>query len=242
MTRMPLAFVIAAVGGLAAGPAAAHGIEAESGNAGETNDIVVAEVTAKQHWLEFRMTVADGIGDDRPEPTGELDGAKVASYVWPTKLDTARVGFGENAGILALAVTSHPDFDDTPLYDENGDGKRGNDGASWHTHWVVLVKAEDACGGGFKVKDIPEDATPDLPTTWPGLPLYIDSPGYDPIMGDETVTVRVPFRNAPELKGVGFDGVTAGLQVSTDVHDPMLCVSDVHDIASGDLSLPGKVE
>ena len=35
---------------------------------------------------------------------------------------------------LALAATSHPDFDDTPLEDEDGDGNPGNDGAKWHSH------------------------------------------------------------------------------------------------------------
>jgi hypothetical protein len=41
------------------------------------------------------------------------------------------------SGILALAVTAHPDFDDTPLFDENADGDPANDGKSWHSHWVV---------------------------------------------------------------------------------------------------------
>ena len=39
-----------------------------------------------------------------------------------------------------------------------------------------------------------------------------------------------------------FDGVTAGLQVNANIHAPLLCVTDVFDIASGDLSLPGKLE
>ena len=40
-------------------------------------------------------------------------------------LDAGAVGFDRGAGILALAVTAHPDFDDTPLFDENGDGETG---------------------------------------------------------------------------------------------------------------------
>jgi len=39
-----------------------------------------------------------------------------------------------------------------------------------------------------------------------------------------------------------FDGVTAGLRVNADLHSPLLCVTNVYDVASGDLSLPGKVE
>ncbi|MBK1669791.1 hypothetical protein CKO28_17275 [Rhodovibrio sodomensis] len=228
--------------GLAAAPANAHGIEAETGNADPAFDIVRAEVTAEDDWLTFRMSVAGTAGARRPEPAGDLGGAPVYSYVWPTKLDTARVGFGQDLGILAFAVTSHPDFDDTPLFDENGDGDPDNDGRAWHSHWVVLVPAEEACGGGLKVKDIPDGAEPELPATWPGLPIYIDSPGYDPSFSDDTVTVRVPFQAAPQLKGVAFDGVTSGLRVNEQVHAPLLCVEDVFDVASGDLSLPGTVD
>jgi len=245
MTRfaLPVALSVPAlVIVLAAGAVGAHDIKSDAGNADPTFDIVHAEVRAERSWLTFRMSLADTAGERRPEPAGDLGGAPVYSYVWPTKLDTARVGFGKDQGILAFAVTSHPDFDDTPLFDENGDGDSDNDGRAWHSHWVVLVPAEEACGGGLKVKDIPDDAEPELPATWPGLPIYIDSPGYDPRFSGDTVTVRVPFRAAPELKGVAFDGVTSGLRVNEQVHAPLLCVEDVFDVASGDLSLPGKVD
>ena len=90
--------------------------------------------------------------------------------------------------------------------------------------------------------DIPEGATPRLPATWPGLPLLIDSPGWQPVFGAETVEVRVPFADIGPLQGATFDGVTAGLRVNANVHAPLLCVADVFDVASGDLSLPGKVD
>jgi hypothetical protein len=35
---------------------------------------------------------------------------------------------------VAAGPTSHPDFDDTPLSDENGDGDPANDGDVWHGH------------------------------------------------------------------------------------------------------------
>jgi hypothetical protein len=35
--------------------------------------------------------------------------------------------------------------------------------------------------------------------------------------------------------------VTAGLRVNANVHAPLICVADVFDVASGDLSLPGKI-
>lgn len=38
-----------------------------------------------------------------------------------------------------------------------------------------------------------------------------------------------------------FDGVTAGLRVNESVHSPLLCIENVFKIASGDLSLPGKI-
>jgi hypothetical protein len=59
-------------------------------------------------------------------------------------------------------------------------------------------------------------------------------------MRAETVEVRVPFADIGALEAATFDGVTAGLRVNADVHAPLLCVADVFDVASGDLSLPGK--
>ena len=164
------------------------------------------------------------------------------SYVWPTTLDPSAVGFEAGQGILALAVTSHPDFDDTPLWDEDGDGDPTNDGAVWHSHWVVLV-ADDACGdGGLKVRDIAEGETPALPATWPELPLFIDSPDYSVDIFRNEVVVYVPYADLGDVDGFNFDGVTAGLQVNANLHNPFLCVTGVFDIASGDLSLPGTLE
>jgi hypothetical protein len=149
------------------------------------------------------------------------------------------VGFEPEQGILALAVTSHPDFDDTPLWDEDGDGDPANDGARWHSHWVVLV-ADEACGaGGLKVRDIPEGETPTLPATWPELPILIDSPAFALELVRDEVVVTVPESALEAVESFNFDGVTAGLRVNADLHDPFLCVTGVSDIASGDLSLPG---
>ena len=121
------------------------------------------------------------------------------------------VGFPAKSGVLALAVTSHPDFDDTPLFDENRDGNFDND-------------------GGLTPFGLPED-----------LPLYIDSPGYSPRIDGKVVEVRVPFAKAQSLKGVAFDAVTAGLRISKNLHAPLFCVAAVYDVASGKLTLPGRV-
>ncbi len=205
-------------------------------------DIVHAKIEASDRWLNFVMQVSDQAGKTKPTPTGKLEGSDVFSYVWPTKINSDVVGFEADQGILSMAITSHPDFDDTPLFDENGDGNLGNDGTVWHSHWVVLVP-DDACGeGALKVKDIPAGSTPKLPITWPGLPILIDSPGYSPVINQNQVSVRVPFNNAKELIGVAFDGVTSGLRVNESAHAPLLCVVDVFDVASGDLSLPGQIQ
>ena len=205
------------------------GLAAEAGNAGLAPfDIVHTRITTEGNVATFHMAVSGKAGVALPAATGALAGAEVFAYVWPTGMDAAAVGFDAGAGILALAATAHPDFDDTPLFDENGDGARDNDGDLWHSQ------------GALKVIDIPEGASPRLPVTWPGLPLLIDSPGWQPILTDEAVEIRVPFADIGVVEAAGFDGVTAGLRVNANVHAPLLCVTDVFDVASGDLSLPGR--
>jgi hypothetical protein len=202
-------------------------------------DILSAEVTRSGTTLTFRMTTSGPAGADTPAPTGALAGAPVHAYVWPTSLDPATVGFEPGSGILALAATSHPDFDDTPLYDENGDGDPANDGLAWHSHWVVLVPSEDCGPGALAVRDIPDGATPQLPKTWPGLPLYIDSPEAKPVFDGPVVSLALDVDGA---QGATYDGVTSALRVNANLHAPLLCVTDVFDVASGDLSLPGKID
>lgn len=205
-------------------------------------DILAAHVHRDGAHLKFHMTTRGSAGENRPTPIGGLGGAPVWSYVWPTSLDPSVVGFEGKTGILALAATSHPDFDDTPLQDENGDGDLANDGADWHSHWVVLTPNE-ACGpGALSVRDIPEGETPKLPATWPGLPLFIDSPGFSPVFDGPEISITVALDDVEIARGASFDGVTSALLVNANVHAPLLCVSDVFDIASGDLSLPGKID
>ncbi|GLX78295.1 hypothetical protein tinsulaeT_16350 [Thalassotalea insulae] len=203
-------------------------------------DIVHAKVTTSGAHLVFQQEARGKVGTAKPKATGTLAGTEVYSYVWPTSLNSSVVGFEADQGILALALTVHPDFDDTPLYDENNDGNKTNDGDNWHSHWVVLVP-DDACGtDALKVKDIPEGSQPKLPATWPNLPLFIDSPGFDFSLKNTEVLVRVPLSAVGLSRNFSFDGVTAGLKINQQVHAPLLCVAKVFDIASGDLSLPGK--
>lgn len=218
-------------------PGLAHDIESaiEDGKTAAF-DITKAKATTDGRLTTFMMELAGEAGSVKPEAIGQLAGAKVAAYVWPTDLDPSKVGFEAGTGILALAITAHPDFDDTPLYDENQDGDPANDGADWHSHWVVLVE-EAACGAGLKVRDV-SPGVDLLPDTAPMLPIALDSPGMSPILRGQTARITVPVG---ESESASFDAVTAELQVNENSEVPLLCVTGVHDIASGDLSLPGII-
>ncbi|MFQ3245206.1 MAG: hypothetical protein ACI9SP_001853 [Arenicella sp.] len=205
----------------------------------EAFDILAAHVHSNGNTVTFHMTTRGVAGAEVPLPLGTLAGASAYVYVWPTSMDASTVGFDEGAGILAMVAATHPDFDDTPLFDENSDGNTNNDGGQWHSHWVVLAPTE-ACGpGALAVKDIPEGTTPNLPVTWPGLPILLDSPGFTPIFDGAEVTLNAAVKGG--AKGVSYDGVTAALRVNKNIHSPLFCVIDIFDIASGDLSLPGNV-
>lgn len=197
-------------------------------------DIIQTKITTEGNVANFEIEVSGKAGSEKPKKIGKFSGARVFSYVWPTSIDPSEVGFEGKSGILSLAVTIHPDFNDEPLFE--------NDGSKWHTHWVVLTP-DEACGAkGMKVRDIPEGAKPKLPKTWPGVPLYIDSPGYPPRFSGRKVNVRVPFDNIAAVESAKFDGVTSGLRVNESIHAPLLCIENIFKVASGDLSLPGKVK
>ncbi len=174
--------------------------------------------------------------------TGALDGAHVLGYVFPTTLDSTDVGFSATEGVVALALTSHPDFDDTPLWDENLDGDYRNDGVVWHAHWVVLEK-DDRVAGGLSVKSADlTDSTVRLPPTAPGMPMYMDSPGFNIALSEERMRVVVPANRIQRRVDFRFDAVTAFMKVNTSNEDlPMLGVYKVYSVASGDLSLPYAV-
>lgn len=231
---IPIANITLGVILLVSNIVSAHEIETKSDKlVKSTFDITRTKITTEGNVATFEIEVSGKVGELKPKKTKKFAGARVFSYVWPTSIDPSEVGFEGKSGILALAVTVHPDFNDTPLFE--------NDGSKWHTHWVVLVP-DDACGPkGLKVKDIAEGAKPKLPKTWPGVPLYIDSPGYPPRFLGKTVKVKVPFDNIAAIESAKFDGVTSGLRVNESVHAPLLCIENVFKIASGDLSLPGQV-
>ncbi len=243
----PLALLLMSGAAVAGGNHASHAVHQDGAvlSPADTSktaafDILGAHVHRNGRTVTFHMTTNGVAGSETPTPAGSLGGAPVLSYVWPTSLDPSTVGFEGKTGILALAATSHPDFDDTPLYDEDGDGDPTNDGRKWHSHWVVLTPTE-ACGeGALGVRDIADGETPAMPATWPGLPLFLDSPGFTPLFDGPEVKINVSFADADAISNAAYDGVTAALKVNANVHAPLLCVVDVFDVASGDLSLPGK--
>ena len=168
-------------------------------------DIVKAGATTDGRLMTFIIEVAGQAGSDKPVAIGQLAGAKVESYVWPTSLDPAVAGFDAGSGILSLAITAHPDFDDTPLYDEDRDGDPANDGAEWHSHWVVLVP-DDACGAGLKVRDV-SPGVDLLPDTAPYLPIALDSPGMSPLLSGATAKYHGPGqRNRERVVRCGDGG------------------------------------
>ncbi len=192
--------------------------------------------------LIFTIETEGSAGKSIPTAFGQLDGAPVLGYVFPTTLKPTDVGFSDTEGIVAMALTSHPDFDDTPLWDENNDRNYANDGVIWHPHWVVL--AEDLrVGGGLSVKQFdPNNNNVTLPPTNPGMPMYMDSPGHPIITKTNVIRVVVPAYRMSNKTQFNFDAVTAYMQVNTsDPNLPMLGVYSVYSIASTDLSLPYTV-
>jgi hypothetical protein len=215
------------------GTANSHEIKAAPSEAINASfDIVETRVTIENGNAMFRTRVREAVGAETPKASGKFEGSDVYAYVWPTSLNSADVGFEKDQGIVALAATFHPDFDDAAKGAKNRD--------RWHAHWVVLTN-DKACPGGLKVKDIPAGEKPRLPATWPGAPILIDSPEYPTNLSADTIDVQVPVAAVEGIKSARFDGLTAGLRVNANLHAPLLCVQNVFKIASGDLSLPGTV-
>ena len=212
------------------------------------NDNFKINAVSVTHKPDLGITIweitVDGIaGKTTPTKVGQLDGAPVLGYVFPTSLKPTDVGFNQTDGIVALALTSHPDFDDTPLWDENSDQIFDNDGIIWHPHWVILHE-DKRVDGGLSVKQFKKaDKTVVLPPTNPGMPMYMDSPGYPVTTKENTIKVVVPDYRMNNRLDFSYDGVTAFMKVNTSNENlPMLGVYEVFSVASGDLSLPYKVK
>ncbi len=209
-----------------------------------TSDLAISEarvyVVPELDLLVFEQRVEGQAGATIPSARGQLDGAPVLGYVFPTTLAPEDVGFAPGEGIVALAATSHPDFDDTPLWDEGMTGRYDDDGAIFHSHWVVLVPDERVPGGlSVKHASSPDD---ELPPTHPGMPMYLDSPGFQVVLDGDVLRIVVPRIRVSGRDDFSFDAVTAYMQVNTsDGTRPMLGVYEVYQVLSGDLTLPCRV-
>ncbi len=224
----------------------ACGQEAIGWEPGNANDLQITATKAQVHEdlgvLALEITVQGKAGQSTPQAAGKMDGAPVLGYVFPTSLKPEDVGFSSTEGILALALTAHPDFDDTPLWDEDGDKDYANDGVQWHPHWVVL-QSDERVAGGLSVKQFSEEDEVTLPPTNPGMPMYMDSPGFPVVTQGNVIRVTVPLYRIGHKTDFKFDAVTAYMQVNgSDESRPMLGVYQVYSVASGDLSLPYAVE
>lgn len=244
MTRFAMLF---GAGGLllaATAPAAAQSNEDPAFAGSEDLKIRTVEVTHQPDLdvLTFDIHVEGRAGRTHPQAVGQTDGAPVLGYVFPTTLNPGDVGFGGREGTVALAATHHPDFDDTPLWDENRDADYGNDGGVWHSHWVLLTE-DDRVAGGLSVAQFEEgDASVTLPPTAPGMPLYLDSPGFPVAARGDRLRIVVPVSRAGGRTSFRYDGVTAYMEVNaSDPERPMLGVYAAYSVASGDLSLPYPV-
>jgi hypothetical protein len=239
--------------GLAQTPDASHGPApgAERGATpaagARTPDLEITDASvrhdAELDLLVFDLVVAGEAGATTPEAGGAFDGAPVIGYVVPTTLPPIAVGFRTEEGTVALAVTSHPDFDDTPLWDESADGDYANDGRLWHVHWTLLVE-DDRAPGGLAVREVVDvEAADVLPPTNADVPLFLDSPGFPVALEGDTLRVVVPVPRVGGETGFNFDAAAAALVVNTsDPNRPTLGVTDVYGVLSGDLSLPYEVE
>ena len=203
------------------------------------------EVTYDQDYelIIFSAWVAGQAGQTYPEAAGQLNGAPVLGYVFPTNLRSSDVGFSEEEGIVAMAITAHPDFDDTPLWDENMDRNYANDGRVWHAHWVILG-TDGRVPGGLSVKQFdPKADDVLLPPTNPGMPMFMDSPGFQVVTKGDRISVIVPAYRMNQQTEFKYDGAAAYMEVNTENKDmPMLGVYAVYSVASGDLSLPYEVK
>lgn len=224
------------------GPGGATPTGTETPGIDEALDVRAASVRYDEELdvVVFEQTVTGQAGSLVPEAAGQVDGAPVLGYVFPTTLEPTAVGFGDVEGIVALAVMSHPDFDDTPLWDEDLNRNYDDDGAVYHSHWVVLVEDERA-PAGLAARQAPSGEEHVLPPTAP-MPMYLDSPGFHIVRDGDRIRVVVPRDRLGGSFEFRYDAVTALMRVDASGTTPLLAAETVYDVLSGDLSLPYEVE
>lgn len=224
------------VGGAALATKSAWPVSADPSGAWEIVD-AQARYRPDLDLVVFSVSTAGLAGSVVPQPAGALAGAPVLGYVFPTTLSPSVVGFGNARGTLALAVTSHPDFDDSPLWDENLDRVYDNDGQTYHVHWVVLQE-DGASAARLSVPMATADAA--LPKTAP-MHMLMDSPGFHAFASGNRLHVLVPLERMGGQLDFRFDALAARMQIDASSEHPILRVQEVLSLLSGDLSLPFRI-
>jgi hypothetical protein len=194
--------------------------------------------------LVLSIKVKGEAGGTTPDSLGRMDGAGILSYLFSTSLKAEDIGFSKTEGVVALAITSHPDLEVSPLWDENNNGVYNDDGRSWQAHWVILVK-EARVGGGYAVKELnKEDQTIRLPKTAAlNLPVYMDSPGFQVVIKDHTIKVVVPAYRINNNVDFKFNAMTCYMTYNvTDPNLPLMGIRNVYYTASEKTALPYSVK
>jgi hypothetical protein len=184
--------------------------------------------------LVLSMKVKGKAGATTPDSLGQINGAGILSYLFTTDLKAEDIGFGKTEGIVALALTSHPDFDFSPLWDENNNGVYNDDGRSWQSHWIILVK-EARVGGGYAVKELnKEDQTIKFPkTAASNVPIYMDSPGFQVVIKDHMIKVIIPSYRINNKIDFKFNAMTCYMTYNvSDPNLPMLGIRNIYYTAS----------
>lgn len=190
-------------------------------------DDVSARYDKKLGSIIFQMGLKGQAGQTKPEAIGQRDGAPILAYLFYTDLLPKTVGFENAHGTLALAVMCHPDFDCTPLWDENMDGVYTNDGAMYQTCWIVL-SGSGPDGAGMSVAR--SDSSQALPPTACMPPLCMDSPGFNVVLDGDELRVAVPTRRIAGNTTVGVHASTALLHLHEGAgRDTEITVDRVYD-------------
>lgn len=97
------------------GSSLAQSSDAAYQNADYTPKKAASQYVPELETLVFKFQVTGSAGKTQPKPAGKTDGVPVLGYVLPATLKSTDIGMGATDGIVAMALTSHPDFEDTPL-------------------------------------------------------------------------------------------------------------------------------
>lgn len=168
----------------------------------------------------FTIEVSNDAGSVAPMPAGQVDGAPVLGYVFVTDLSLEDVGYVGVEGAVALGITSHPDFDDTPLWDEDNNDAYDDDDIVYHSHWVVLEE-NDLAGEGLAVVQAGPD---DILTPTSPMPMYLDSTGFTILEKGREISVIVPVNAVKRNTTFTSNALTAYLEVGIVDNAPLLKV------------------